>query len=60
MKGVNHYKKNGLIHKGKTHKMPNGQLHSGVKHSKSSIRLFHFSELSKKAKAKAKSQWSKK
>tara|TARA_R110000824_G_scaffold37497_3_gene115015 strand:- start:4548 stop:4730 length:183 start_codon:yes stop_codon:yes gene_type:complete len=60
MKGVNHYKKNGIIYKGKTHKMPNGQLHSGAQHSKGSVKLYHFSGLSKKSKAKAKSQWGKK
>jgi hypothetical protein len=57
--GVNHYKKDGTIHKGKYHKMPNGQLHSGKTHTKSSVRLFHFGDLSKKAQMKAKSQWRK-
>ena len=57
--GVNHYKKDGTIHKGEYHKMPNGQLHSGKTHTKSSVRLFHFGDLSKKAQTKAKSQWRK-
>jgi len=57
MKGVKHYKKDGSVFKGKSHKMPNGQLHSGASHSSSSKRLFHFGELSKKAQAKARTQW---
>tara|TARA_R100001377_G_C3189249_1_gene109881 strand:- start:948 stop:1127 length:180 start_codon:yes stop_codon:yes gene_type:complete len=54
MKGVKHYKKDGSTHTGKNHKMKDGTLHSGVKHTASSVKLFHFSELNKKAKAKAK------
>ena len=50
MKGVNHYKKDGTLHRGGTHKMPDGSLHAGTKHSQSSVKLFHFGELSKKAK----------
>ena len=57
MKGVNHYTKDGTLHKGGTHKMPNGQLHSGKTHTKSSVRLFHYGELSKKAQEKARSNW---
>jgi hypothetical protein len=53
-KGVNHYKKDGTLHKGGYHKMPDGSLHSGVKHSASSFKLFHYGDLSQKAKAKAK------
>lgn len=59
MKGVNHYKKDGTLHKGGTHKMPDGSLHSGTKHSSSSVKLFHYGELSKKAKVKAKTFWGK-
>ena len=55
-KGVKHYKKDGTEHKGGMHKMPNGQLHSNKTHTKTSVRLFHFGELSKKAKTKAMSQ----
>jgi len=47
MKGVNHYFKDGKLHKGGTHKMPDGSLHSGVKHTKNSAKLFHKRELSK-------------
>ena len=34
--------------------MPNGDLHSGSRHTKNSKKLYHFSELSNKAKKKAK------
>lgn len=54
MKGVKHYKKDGTEHKGGSHKMSNGDLHSGKTHGKTSVKLFHFKDLSKKAKAKAK------
>ena len=53
MKGVNHYKKNGNVHKGSTHKMPDGSLHSGKTHGKTSVKLFHFGELTDKSKAAA-------
>jgi hypothetical protein len=58
--GVKHYKKDGKKHKGGTHKMPNGQLHSGKTHSKSSVRLYHYGDLSKKAQANARKSWKKK
>ena len=54
MKGVKHYKKDGTEHKGNSHKMPNGSLHSNKSHTKTSVKLFHFSALSAKAKTKAK------
>jgi|TARA_R110000803_G_scaffold99982_1_gene168146 hypothetical protein len=54
MKGVNHYKRNGTLHSGGTHKMPDGSLHSGKTHGKTSVKLFHFNELSATAKKKAK------
>jgi|TARA_B100001093_G_scaffold520154_1_gene613213 hypothetical protein len=59
MKGVNHYKKDGTKYKGNTHKMADGVLHSGKTHTAKSIKLFHYGELSKKAKIKAKTFWSK-
>ena len=59
MKGVNHYKKDGTLHRGGTHKMSDGSLHSGTKHSSKSVKLFHFGELTKKAKQKAKTYWRK-
>ena len=52
MKGVKHYKKDGIEHKGGTHKMPDGSLHTGKTHSKTSVKLFHYKDLNKKAKAK--------
>ena len=55
--GVKHYKKDGTEHKGGMHKMPNGELHSGKTHTKSSVRLFHYGDLSKKAQEKARSNW---
>ena len=53
MKGVMHYKKDGTEHKGGTHKMPDGSLHTGKAHSKTSVKLSHYKDLSKAAKAKA-------
>ena len=53
-KGMKHYKRDGTLFKGNTHKMPNGALHSGKTHGKNSVKLFHFKDLSKKAKIKAK------
>jgi|TARA_R110002012_G_scaffold67_2_gene239 hypothetical protein len=54
MKNVKHYKKDGTLFTGNTHKMPNGSLHSGKTHGKTSVKLFHFNELSKKAQRNAK------
>ena len=55
-KNVAHYFKDGTKHTGGFHKMPNGDLHSGSRHTKKSKRLFHFSELSDRAKKKAKAK----
>ncbi len=60
MKGVKHYKKNGSVHTGGMHKMKDGTLHSGKNHTASSVKLFHYGELNKKAQAKAKASWNKK
>ena len=54
MKGVKHYKRDGSEHKGSSHKMANGTLHTNKAHTATSVRLFHFKDLSKKAKKKAK------
>jgi len=51
-KGVNHYFRDGTKHGGGTHKM-NGQIHSGARHTKNSKQLFHFGQLSARAKTKA-------
>lgn len=53
MKGVPHFKKDGSEHKGSTHKMSDGTLHTGKSHTKTSVKLFHKKDLSKKAQAKA-------
>ena len=53
MKGVKHYKIDGTAHTGSSHKMANGTLHSGKTHTATSKKLFHFKDLSKKAKIKA-------
>ena len=52
MKGVKHYKKDRTEYKGSTHKMPDGSLHTGKTHSKASVKLFHYKDLNKKAKAR--------
>jgi len=54
MKNQKHYKKDGTLFAGNTHKMPNGDLHSNKSHTKTSVKLYHFKDLSKKAKLKAK------
>lgn len=54
MKGVKHYKRDGTEFKGNSHKMSDGTLHSGKNHTKSSVKLFHFKDLSAKAKKKTK------
>ena len=54
MKGVKHYKRDGTLYTGNTHKMPNGDLHTNKSHTKTSAKLFHLKELSKKAQLKAK------
>jgi hypothetical protein len=56
MKGVKHYKRDGTLHKGSMHKMPNGTIHTNKSHTKTSKKLFHFGELSKTAKNKARTQ----
>lgn len=52
-KGVKHYSRDGTEYKGDTHKMPDGSVHSGKTHGKTSVKLFHFEDLSKTAKEKA-------
>ena len=57
-KGVPHFLKDGKAHgsdgMAAYHKMKDGTLHSGATHTATSKRLFHFNELSKTAKDKAK------
>jgi len=52
-KGVKHYLKDGTTWNGNYHKMPNGKLHTNKTHTKKSKLLFHFGDLSKSAKIKA-------
>ena len=52
-KGVAHYFKDGTRHSGGVHKMADGTLHSGARHTKNSKPLFHFKDLSDRAKKKA-------
>jgi hypothetical protein len=54
MKSVKHFKRNGTLHTGSSHKMPNGDLHTNKTHTKTSVKLFHLKDLSKKAQVKAK------
>ena len=54
MKGVKHYTKGCKEFKGASHKMKDGTLHTGKTHTASSKRLFHFKDLSAKAKKVAK------
>ena len=55
-KCVKHYLKDGKVWKGAYHKMPNGKLHTNKTHTKTSKPVFHYGDLSVKAKKKAMSQ----
>ena len=57
MKGVNHYKKDGTVHKGGMHKMRDGTPHTGKSHTSKSVKLFHYGELTKKSQMKARKFW---
>ena len=52
-KGLKHYKRDGTEYTGGTHKMPDGEVHSGKTNGKTSVKLFHFEDLSKAEKEKA-------
>tara|TARA_B100001175_G_C19004684_1_gene400599 strand:+ start:30 stop:203 length:174 start_codon:yes stop_codon:yes gene_type:complete len=52
-KASKHWRRDGTLHTGGTHKMPNGHLHSGITHGKTSVRLYHFKDLSATAQKKA-------
>jgi hypothetical protein len=58
-KGVKHYFKDGAEHKGGMHKHPDGTLMTGKNMSKASKKLYHYGDLSKKAKEKARNGWKK-
>ena len=53
---MRHYKRDGTLFEGNTHNMPNGDLHSGKTHGKTSVKLYHFKDLSDRVKKKARSQ----
>jgi hypothetical protein len=55
-KNIPHFKRDGTLYKGGTHKMPDGSLHSGKTHGKTSVKLFHMKDLSKRAQEKANAQ----
>jgi len=55
-KGVKHYTRDGTVWKGAYHKMPDGSLHSNKTHTKTSVKLYHYGDLTDKAKKKARSQ----
>jgi hypothetical protein len=52
-KNMKHYKRDGTLWSGNTHKMPDGSLHTGKTHGKTSVKLYHYKDLSKRAKEKA-------
>jgi len=52
-KNVKHYLRDGTTWSGNYHKMPDGHLHTNKTHTKSSQKLFHYGDLSEKAKKKA-------
>jgi len=52
--GMKHYKRDGTPFNRGTHKMPNGELYSGKIHGKTSVKLYHFKDLSKTSQKKAK------
>ena len=58
-KGVKHYFKDGAEHKGGMHKHPDGTLMTGKNMSNTSKKLYHYGDLSKKAKEKARNGWKK-
>ena len=58
-KGVKHYFADGKEHKGGMHKHPDGTLMTGKVMSNTSKKLYHYGDLSAKAKKKARSEWKK-
>jgi hypothetical protein len=57
--GVKHYFKDGKEHKGGMHKHPDGTLMTGKAMSNTSKKLYHYGDISNKAKVKAKAGWGK-
>ena len=58
-KGVRHYFADGSEHKGGMHKHPDGKLMTGKVMSSTSKKLYHYGDLSAKAKKKARTGWKK-
>jgi hypothetical protein len=58
-KGVKHYFADGKEHKGGMHKHPDGKLMTGKVMSNTSKKLYHYGDLSAKAKKKARNGWKK-
>ncbi len=58
-KGVKHYYADGKEHKGGMHKHPDGSLMTGKVMSNTSKKLYHYGDLSAKAKKKARDGWKK-
>ena len=58
-KGVKHYIADGKEHKGGMHKHPDGKLMTGKVMSNTSKKLYHYGDLSAKAKKKARNGWKK-
>jgi len=54
---VNHYLRDGTAHKGGTHKHEDGTVMTGARMTASSKRLYHFGDLSNRAKKKARGDW---
>jgi len=57
--GVKHYFEDGKEHKGGMHKHSDGTLMTGKTMSNTSKKLYHYGDLSSKAKVKAKTGWGK-
>ena len=58
-KGVKHYFKDGKEYMGAMHKDTSGKLMTGKTHTKNSKFIYHFGQLSDKAKKMAKKNWNK-
>ncbi len=58
-KGVMHYSKDGKPHRGGTHRHPDGTVMTGKTMTKASKKLFHYGDLSTKARATARQSWGK-
>jgi len=56
---VNHYLRDGTLHKGGMHKHADGTVMTGAKMSGSAKALLHYGDLSKKSQVKARTQWNK-